>query len=233
VDCGVYICKYAQTIYQLRFLSITYQHLYLSDKPLEIITKSSSFDFTDHIITQLQSNIGKLISNLSNLYKTFSVPISLSDDAATNSQTTSQLPSPVTGQTQVLDTPQGKSITSRDFSGSGGTAMGSELFCEEVGIGAALLPQKTAKDVMLEAMKAQFYKIIEPMHEEAKKNGIILINKEKYDQIVDALRTYKTVKKKDQFMKNCWNRYALKTNVKDNLFRKVTKKDKFAEGDLV
>jgi hypothetical protein len=80
---------------------------------------------------------------------------------------------------------------------------------------------------MLEAMKAQFYKLFEPMHEEARKNGTILINKEKYDQIVDALRTYKTAKKKDQFMKNFWNRYALKTNVKDNLFRKVTKKDEF------
>ncbi len=76
--------------------------------------------------------------------------------------------------------------------------MGSELFCQEVGIGAALLSQKTAKDVMFEAIKTQFYKFFEPMHEEAKKNGTILINKEKHDQIVDALRTYKTVKKKDQ-----------------------------------
>jgi hypothetical protein len=168
------------TTYQLRFLSITYQHLYLSDKPLEIITKSSSFDFTDHTITQLRSNIGKLITNLSKLYKTcFSIPISLIDNAATKSQTTSQLPSPVSGQTQVIDTPQGKGITSHGFSGSGGTTMGSPLFCQEVGKGAALIPQRTAKDVMLEAMKAQFYKIFEPMHEKAKKNGIILINKEK------------------------------------------------------
>ncbi len=101
----------------------------------------------------------------------------MSDDAAISSQTTAQLPSPVTGQTQVLDTTQGKSVTSHGFSGSGGAAVGSELFCQEVGIGAALLSQKTAKDVMSEAMKAQFYKIFESMHDEAKKKGIILINK--------------------------------------------------------
>jgi hypothetical protein len=57
VDCRVYICKYAQAIYKLRFLSITYQNLYLSDKPLEIISKSSCLYFIDHTITQLRSKL--------------------------------------------------------------------------------------------------------------------------------------------------------------------------------
>jgi hypothetical protein len=60
--------------------------------------------------------------------------------------------------------------------------------------------QNTAKNFMLEAMRTQFYKIFGPQHEEAKKSGSIL-KKDKYDEIVDALRKYKTMKK-DQFMKN-------------------------------
>lgn len=76
---------------------------------------------------------------------------------------------------------------------------------------------------MLEAMRTLFYEIFGPQHDEAKKSGSIL-NKDKYDEIVDALRKYKTVKK-DQFMKNWWNKYALMTNVEDNLFQTVSKND--------
>jgi hypothetical protein len=163
---------------------------------------------------------------LPEVYKNrFSIPISLTDDAGTNTLTAAELPSPLTGETQVVGKPQGKRVTSIGISVSGSTAVGSGLFCQEVGKGAALL---SAKDVMLEAMKAQFYKVFGPMHQEVKNNGSKIINKEKYDQIVDALRRYNTFKKKDQFMKNCWNRYALKTNVKDNLFRKVTKKEEYS-----
>ncbi len=53
---------------------------------------------------------------------------------------------------------------------------------------------------------------------------VLFLSTKKYDQIVESLRRHKTVKKKGQFMKNCWNRYALNTNVKHNLFCKVTKK---------
>jgi hypothetical protein len=82
VDCGVYICKYALALHQLRFLPITYQHLYLTDPPLSVLTNSSSFDFTHHTITQLHQNMAKLVQNLSTLYLSNTVQIGSTQPAA-------------------------------------------------------------------------------------------------------------------------------------------------------
>jgi hypothetical protein len=75
IDCGVSICKYTLALYKLQFLPITYQHLYLTDPPLCILTKSSSFDLTHYTITQLRQNMAKLVQNLSTLYMSNTVGI--------------------------------------------------------------------------------------------------------------------------------------------------------------
>jgi hypothetical protein len=55
----------------------------------------------------------------------------------------------------------------------------------------------------------------------------LVATKEKCDNVVRALQLYDTTKKKDQFMKSCYTRFSLGSNLKDNcLLRKVVVKSK-------
>jgi hypothetical protein len=89
---------------------------------------------------------------------------------------------------------------------------------------------KTAKDAVLEAMKEQFYNVygqsinkdILRTQDSASTSSSLVVTKDQYDKIVQALQLYPTTKKKEQFMKNCFNRFSLGSNLEDNcLFRKV------------
>ena len=92
VDCGVYVCRYALALYQLRYLPITYKDLYLSDPPLSVLTKSSSFDFTHHTIKQLRQHMTKLLQNLSTLYLSNTVHIDTSQPEASAEESTPTQP---------------------------------------------------------------------------------------------------------------------------------------------
>ncbi len=88
----MYICKYAQALYQLRYLPITYKHLYLSNPPLSVLTNSSSFDFTYHTIDQLRQNMHKLLQNLSTLYLSNTVHIDTTKPESSGQESTRTQP---------------------------------------------------------------------------------------------------------------------------------------------
>jgi hypothetical protein len=82
----------------------------------------------------------------------------------------------------------------------------------------------------MEAMKKQFYNVygksinedILRTQDSTSTSSSLVVTKDKYNKIVQALQLYPTTKKRDQFMKNCFNRFSLGSNLEDNcLFRKV------------
>jgi hypothetical protein len=87
------------------------------------------------------------------------------------------------------------------------------------------LSLKPAKEAVLDAMKAQFYKLYSVQSTEGSGSSVasssILITKKKYDELVVAFQNCNAGKKKDQFMKNTKNHFSLGTNLQDNnLYRK-------------
>ncbi len=82
----------------------------------------------------------------------------------------------------------------------------------------------TAKAAALEAMKTQFYSVYgKTINEDVfstkgstSTSSSLVVTKEKYGSVVRALQLYATTKKKDQFMKNCYTRFSLGINLKDN-----------------
>ncbi len=225
LDCGVYICKYALALYQSRYLTITYEDVYKVVPPLQIISKSSTFDFTSHAISQLRGNMKKLLSNL------FTLHLSIKNKQhRTPSQPKETLhPLPTHEKMELAakfvgmycqeithpKIPEWTQVTQLTVTSTATTNLSQSKIC-----------LKTAKDAVVDAMRLQFYKIYGPIYKKAVIGGSSLPTKVKYDQVVESLQLYSTTIKKDQFMKNAHNRYALKTNVKDdNLFRKVRDKE--------
>jgi hypothetical protein len=212
-------------LYQLRYLTITYEDVYKAVPPLQIISKSSTFDFTSHAISQLRGNMKKLVSNLSTLY--LSIKYKQHRTPSPPKQTLHPLPTHekmelaaklVGMYCQVIShpkIPEWTQVTQLTVTSTATTNLSQSKIC-----------LKTAKDAVVDAMRLQFYKIYGPIYEKAVIGGSSLPTKVKYDQVVESLQLYSTTIKKDQFMKNAHNRYALKTNVKDdNLFRKVRDKE--------
>jgi Ulp1 family protease len=110
VDCGVYVCRYALVLYQLRYLPITYKHLYLSDPPLSVLTKRSSIDFTHHTMKQLRQHMTKLLQNLSTLYLSNTVHIDTSQQEASAEESTPTRP---VDQLQLINTSEKMGIASQ------------------------------------------------------------------------------------------------------------------------
>jgi hypothetical protein len=54
-DCGVYVCQYALSMFNLRFFSFTYEHAYMSTPPSPVIKKSVPFAFDHDTIVQMRS----------------------------------------------------------------------------------------------------------------------------------------------------------------------------------
>jgi hypothetical protein len=68
VDCGVYICKYALTVFQLCFLPITYKQLHVCKPALPTMSASLPFQFNGEDIVQLRVKMKQLPLKLSNVY---------------------------------------------------------------------------------------------------------------------------------------------------------------------
>lgn len=70
-DCGVFVCRYIDALYQQRDQKICYKHLHCKRPLSELITNSIFFTFGMPEIALLRDEMGKLIDNLSAVYFDF------------------------------------------------------------------------------------------------------------------------------------------------------------------
>jgi len=67
-DCGVFVCRYAYAIYQLRDRSFTYSDLNGGTPFFDLITSGSEFDFNMDDIVRFREEFKTLLERLSELF---------------------------------------------------------------------------------------------------------------------------------------------------------------------
>jgi len=67
-DCGVFVCKYACSLYKLRHQPITFDELHLPKPLANAITENDLMKFNMSDIAVLREEMGKLVDNLSLVY---------------------------------------------------------------------------------------------------------------------------------------------------------------------
>jgi hypothetical protein len=92
-----------------------------------------------------------------------------------------------------------------------------------VSMSDSIVPAPSDSNVsILKSMRAQFYSIYGEVYNKIKEGGTTTITKDRYDEVVQNLRQYRTTEKKTQDMKNNYKRYSLGTQVRNNeLFRRI------------
>ncbi len=69
-DCGLFVCRYAYAMYQMRNETITYHDIYKEKSSLlSKITNSQLFQFNQKLINEFRIQLGQLIDNLSSVYQ--------------------------------------------------------------------------------------------------------------------------------------------------------------------